>query len=88
MGDFSMLVWDASNPASVAAWRQASIDFAAGASGEVVVSRGDDLRLNAIWRDEFSALQANPNVNSIWAINPDSGSEVLLWQRRIAKYLH
>ncbi len=73
--------WNASNPATVAAWRQASIDFAAGARGNVRVLQGDALRVDAIWRSEFGALQANPNVNSIRAINPNSGAEVLLWSR-------
>jgi hypothetical protein len=73
--------WNASNPATVAAWRQASIEFAAGARGNVRVLQGDALRLDAIWRDEFRALQANPNVNSVIMINPDIGVEVLLWSR-------
>jgi hypothetical protein len=77
----SLPVWDASNPAVVAAWRQASMDFAAGASGDVVVLQGDELRLGAIWKDEFSVLQANPSVTSITSINPETGAEVLLWQR-------
>jgi len=73
--------WDPNNAATVAAWRQASTDFAAGARGNVRVLQGDSLRIDAIWRDEFKALQANPNVNSIRSINPDSGAEVLLWSR-------
>lgn len=74
-------VWDASNPASVAAWRQASKDFTAGASGNVRVLQGDALRLDAIWIDEFRALQTNPNVNSIMSLNPNTGADVLLWSR-------
>jgi filamentous hemagglutinin len=74
-------VWDASNAASVAAWRQAAIEFAAGARGNVRVLQGDFIRSNAIWADEFRALTANPNVTSIRAINPDTGAEVLLWSR-------
>ncbi len=72
---------DASNPAVVAAWRQASMDFAAGARGNIRVLQGDVLRLDSIWRDEFRALRANPNVNSIRAINPDTGTETLLWSK-------
>lgn len=77
----SLPAWDASNPAIVAAWRQASIDFASGAKGNVRVLQGDTLRIDAIWRDEFNALQTNPNVNSIKAINPDSGAEIMLWSK-------
>ncbi|MCI0539927.1 MAG: hypothetical protein L0Z50_32370, partial [Verrucomicrobiales bacterium] len=73
--------WDASNPAVVAAWRQAARGFAAGATGEIRVLQGDLLRVDAIWRDEFRALQANPNVNLIRVINPETGTEVLLWSR-------
>ena len=73
--------WDPNNAASVGAWRQASIDFASGARGNVRVLQGDSLRIDAIWKDEFNALQANPNVTSIRSINPESGAEVLLWSR-------
>lgn len=71
--------WDPNNPAVVAAWKQASTDFAAGARGNVRVLQGDSLRIDSIWKDEFRALQANPNVNSIRAVNPDTGAEMLLW---------
>jgi RHS repeat-associated protein len=74
-------VWDASNAASVAAWRQASTEFAAGASGNIRVLQGDVLRSDAIWADEFKALQANPKVTSIRSIHPETGGETLLWQR-------
>jgi filamentous hemagglutinin len=74
-------VWNPSNPATVAAWRQAAIDFAAGARGNVRVLQGDAVRLDSIWRDEFRTLQANPNVNSIIMTNPDIGVELLLWSR-------
>ncbi|HMJ20728.1 MAG TPA: RHS repeat-associated core domain-containing protein [Terriglobales bacterium] len=73
--------WNASNPTTVAAWRQAGIEFAAGARGNVRVLQTDALRVDAIWRAEFRALQANPNVNSIRAINPNTGRDVLLWSR-------
>jgi len=74
-------VWDASNPSSIAAWRKASTEFAAGARGDVRVLQGDVLRIDPIWSDEFKALQANPNVSSIRSINPETGAEVLLWSR-------
>ena len=74
-------VWNPGNPATVAAWRQAAIEFAAGARGNVRVLQGDAVRLDSIWRDEFRTLQANPNVNSIIMTNPDIGVEILLWSR-------
>jgi RHS repeat-associated protein len=73
--------WDPINPASVAAWRQASLDFAATASGDVRVLQGGMLRLDAIWREEFAVLRANPNVTSITAVNPETGATVRLWTR-------
>ena len=66
---------------SVAVWRNASIEFAAGARGDVRVLQGDILQKKSIWRDEFKVLQANPNVNLIRAINPETGTETLLWSR-------
>lgn len=80
----SLPVWDASNPAVVSAWRQASIEFAAGAKGNIrVLQGGDVMRINPnpIWADEYKALISNPNVSSITAINPGAGTEVLLWAR-------
>jgi len=73
--------WNPDDPAVVAAWRQASTDFATGAKGHIRVLQGDSLRTNAIFRDEFNALIANPNVKSITSINPETGAEVLLWPR-------
>jgi len=74
--------WDASNPASVAAWRQASGTFAKGASGEVKVLQTDVVRINSIWAEvEFPALKANPNVSTITVINPQTGMKTLLWKR-------
>jgi len=67
----SLPAWDASNPAVVAAWRDASAQFARGASGDVRVLQGDAVRLNSVWAQvEFPALKANTNVTSITAINP------------------
>ena len=78
----SLPTWDPAGPASVAAWRQASQEFAAGASGSVRVLQGNAVRLDSIWAEvEYPALRANPNVNSITSINPETGQEVLLWSR-------
>lgn len=73
--------WDPNNSSSVAAWKEASRDFAAGARGNVTVLQGDSLGVDCIWKDEFKALQSNPNVNSIRAINPETGAHDLLWSR-------
>jgi RHS repeat-associated protein len=74
--------WDASNLASVAAWRNASTEFAAGARGNVRVLQADKVRLNSVWAEvEYPALKANPNVSSITAVNPETGEQILLWSR-------
>jgi len=75
-------VFDRANPASVAAWQQASIDFARGASGNVTVLQDTAVRVNSRWKEfEFPALTANPDVTSITAVNPDTGDAFLLWNR-------
>lgn len=76
-----MPVWDAADPVSVAAWKQASVDFAARARGNVRVLQGSELRTDAIWIAEYNALKANPNVTAIKVIDPITGIETLLWKR-------
>lgn len=77
-----MPAWDATNPASVAAWRDASAQFARGASGDVRVVLGDSLRPGNLWQTvEMPALQANPNVSRIIRVNPSSGAESIIWSR-------
>lgn len=74
--------WDARNPAVVSAWRNASREVAASASGNVRVLQADAVRINSVWAQvEFPALKANPNVTSITSIDPRTGAEVLLWSR-------
>jgi filamentous hemagglutinin len=74
--------WDANNPETVAAWRQASADFASGASGDVTVLQQDVVRVNSVWAEvEYPALQANPNITSITAVNPVTGVRTLLWAK-------
>jgi len=77
-----MPVWDAANPASVAAWRSASAVFAQGASGEVRVILGNSLRPGNIWETvEMPALEANQNVTSVIQVNPSTGEETVLFHR-------
>jgi len=74
--------WDANNSRVVAAWENASRQFAQGASGDVRVLQGESVSLTSVWkRIEFSALKANPNVTSITSVNPSTGEEALLWSR-------
>lgn len=72
-----------SDPASVAAWDRASELFAQKASGDVRVLLGHDFRQESTWRRvEFPALRSNPKVRSITAINPKTGTQLILFQRR------
>lgn len=74
--------WDANNPVTVAAWRSASAEFAAGARGNIRVLQSDTVRLKSVWAEvEWPALKANPNVTSITAVNPETGVQTLLWKR-------
>ncbi|MEZ5749075.1 MAG: hypothetical protein R3D83_04050 [Caenibius sp.] len=76
--------WDADNPASVKAWKDASRMFAEGAKGDVKVVLGDQVRPDGIWNSiELPTLQNNPNVTSITAIDPNTGKQVLLYSRGI-----
>jgi hypothetical protein len=75
-------VWDASNPATVDAWYEASRAFADGAGGTVHVVLGDSLRPGNIWETvELPALKANDKVTKIFKINPDTGAETILFSR-------
>lgn len=68
-------------PTTGAGWDAASAEFASGASGNVRVLQSQ-VRINSTWaRVEFPALKANPNVSSITAIDPATGTEVVLWTR-------
>jgi hypothetical protein len=72
-------VWDASNPATVDAWYEASRAFADGAGGTVHVV---PLRPGNIWETvELPALKANDKVTKIIKINPDTGAETILFSR-------
>ncbi len=74
--------WDASNPATVAAWQNASKSFAQGASGDVNAVLGSTLRPGSVWETvELPALKANPNVTSITTIDPATGVKTIIWKR-------
>jgi hypothetical protein len=80
-GAAGLPAYDASNAASVAAWRGASESFARGASGNVRVVLGNSSP-ESIWNTvELPALQANTAVTSITAVDPATGSTSLLWSR-------
>lgn len=74
--------WDPNDPSSVAAWKQISSEYAQGASGQVRVVLGSELRPGNVWETaEFPALQANPNVTQIVSVDPATGESAILWTR-------
>jgi len=74
--------WDASNPSVVAAWQNASRNFAVGASGDVKAVIGSTLRPGSVWETvELPALKANPNVTSITTIDPSTGVKTVIFKR-------
>jgi hypothetical protein len=85
----SLPQWNANDPAVVASWRQASLEFAQGASGNVrVLQPSNAMRYDtvfgkvSVWAEvEFGALQRNLNVRSITATIPETGENFLLWTR-------
>jgi hypothetical protein len=77
-----MPVWDASNPTSVAAWKDASASFAQGASGDVRVVLGGNVSPTSIWQTtELPALRSNPNVTSIISVDASTGAETTIFSR-------
>jgi len=74
--------FDRTKPETVAAWENASKQFAEGARGQVRVLQEDAVGVRSVWgRVEYDALIQNPNVTSITAIDPRTGLETLLWKR-------
>lgn len=73
--------WDASNPESVAIWRQVSEAYACGASGTVHAVLGGNIRSDAVWWAEFARLQTNENVDQIVKVDPDTLAESVYWSR-------
>jgi Flp pilus assembly pilin Flp len=64
------------------AWRDASREFAQGASGDVRVLQQDSVGVGRVWgKEEFPALINNPKVTSITAVDPRTGAQILLWKR-------
>lgn len=80
--DIAMPAWDPTNPASVRAWEEISAQYAKNASGTVRVVLGQQLRPGNVWEvAELPALQANPNVKSVIAIDPLTQQERVIFTR-------
>ncbi|HAC0909879.1 TPA_asm: transposase [Listeria monocytogenes] len=75
--------WDFNNPESMKAWDLASGSYAEQVSGEVRAVVGSDLRKGNIWEnEELPRLKNNPNVTKITTIDPKTGLEKIIFERK------
>ncbi|EAG0385148.1 transposase [Listeria monocytogenes] len=75
--------WDFNNPESMKAWDLASGSYAEQVSGEVRAVVGSDLRKGNIWENvELPRLKNNPNVTKITTIDPKTGLEKIIFERK------
>lgn len=69
---------------TIAWWRQASVSFAEGASGDVRVVLGEKVRDDSMWATvEFPSLQRNARVARVIAIDPATLKQTTLFDRTI-----
>lgn len=74
--------WDAGNPSVVAAWENASAEYARNASGTVRAVIGAEMRPGNVWQtQELPALLSNPKVTKIIVIDPKTLKETLIFKR-------
>nr|WP_237578415.1 hypothetical protein [Listeria monocytogenes] len=75
--------WDFNNPESMKAWDLVSGSYAEQVSGEVRAVVGSDLRKGNIWENvELPRLKNNPNVTKITTIDPKTGLEKIIFERK------
>ncbi|EAC3781094.1 transposase [Listeria monocytogenes] len=75
--------WDFNNPESMKAWDLASGSYAEQVSGEVRAVVCSDLRKGNIWENvELPRLKNNPNVTKITTIDPKTGLEKIIFERK------
>ncbi|EAD1009434.1 transposase [Listeria monocytogenes] len=75
--------WDFNNPESMKAWDLASGSYAEQVSGEVRAVVGSDLRKGNIWENvELPRLKNNTNVTKITTIDPKTGLEKIIFERK------
>lgn len=69
-------------PGAEEAWGEISRRYADAASGEVHVVLGSSMRPGNIWETrELGALQSNPDVTRIVAIDPSTGATRTIFER-------
>jgi hypothetical protein len=73
--------WDGTDK-TAAAWREASTNFAEGASGTVRAVLGERVRPDSIWSTaELPSLMQNTRVTRIVAIDPETLKETMVFDR-------
>lgn len=77
-----MPAYDWTNQKSVDAWNEASKSYAEQVSGEVHAIIGDTLRDGNTWETvELPTLINNQNVTRIFAVDPKTGIETVVFER-------
>ena len=75
--------WDFNDPNSMDAWNMVSAAYAEQVSGEVRAVVGKELREGNIWKNvELPRLKSNYNVNKVTVIDPSTGTEMVIFERR------
>ena len=81
--NIKMPEWDFNNPSSMEAWDLASGAYAEQVSGQVRAVVGSELRPGNIWENvELPRLKSNPNVTQITTIDPKTGIEKIIFERK------
>ncbi|WP_270790731.1 hypothetical protein [Enterococcus faecalis] len=81
--NIKMPEWDFNNPESMKAWDLASGSYAEQVSGEIRAVVGLELRKGNIWENvELPRLKNNPNVSKITIIDPRTGLEKIIFERK------
>jgi hypothetical protein len=81
-GSISWPDWVGRDPSTIVAWNRASLLYARGASGDVRVVLGENVRADSVWeKTELPALTENPRVTKVTAIDPATGAERVIYER-------
>ncbi|WP_196601518.1 hypothetical protein, partial [Pectinatus frisingensis] len=79
----NMPEWDINNPSSIKAWENVSAEYAKQVAGEVKAVIGKNLRQENIWENvELPRLKDNPKVTKISTVDPETGLETVIFERK------
>ena len=75
--------WSFDDPSTMKAWGDVSDVYAEQVSGEVRAVVGNSLREGNIWENvELPRLKENPKVSKITTIDPKTGIEQIIFERK------